>query len=74
MVISTDCRIGIWDGQRILDFEEDLGELKANRVIKTKDRLTSICISDFSKFNQNKKKSKTSVLKEVNSDSENDEE
>jgi hypothetical protein len=44
--ISTDSRIGIWNCNKILEFDEDLAELKPEKTIKSKNRLTCLAISN----------------------------
>jgi protein MAK11 len=49
VALSTDGRFGIWDAARLLSSEEDLlVSLKADKIIKVKDKLTCVAISDFS--------------------------
>jgi hypothetical protein len=45
--ISTDCKLAIWSCDKLSNFTEDLEELKADRVVKSKTRLTSIAINNF---------------------------
>lgn len=45
--ISTDCKLAIWSCEKLSEFTEDLEELKADRVVKSKTRLTSIAINNF---------------------------
>jgi len=46
--ISTDARIGLWDAERVLNVQEDLEVLKANRIIQTKKgRLTCLTINNL---------------------------
>jgi hypothetical protein len=47
--LSTDCKMGIWSCERLLTFQEDLTELKADRVIKSKHRLTCLAINNLPK-------------------------
>ena len=54
--ISTDSRIAVWDRKRISEFDHDLGELKADRVVKAKDKLTCLQITDFSHLSIKKTK------------------
>jgi len=42
--LSTDCKMAIWSCDRILAFEDDLTELKADRVVKSKHRLTCLAV------------------------------
>jgi hypothetical protein len=56
VAISTDARIGIWDAERVLNFEEDLAVLKANRIIQTKKgRLTCLTINNLNEKKKEKK-------------------
>jgi hypothetical protein len=52
VLLSTDGRFALYDIDRLLSVEEDLVELKADKVIKLKDRLTTVTISDLSVFNK----------------------
>lgn len=48
VVLSTDGRLAIYDIKTLEAVEDDLSEIKANRTIKLKDRLTALSILDMS--------------------------
>lgn len=45
--ISNDSRIGIYDCAKVMEFDEDLEEVKASKVIKYNGRLTCIAINNL---------------------------
>ena len=50
--ISTDCKVGFWSLKRLLDGDQDLelNEMKADRVIKSKNRLTCLAINNLDDY------------------------
>ena len=71
--ISTDCKLAIWSCEKLSEFTEDLEELKADRVVKSKTRLTSIAINNFGDSKVLGKRSREDEL-EIQQDSEQGEE
>jgi hypothetical protein len=53
--------MAIWSCDRILEFEDDLTELKADRVVKSKHRLTCLAVQTLEHKGKSEKK-KESLL------------
>ena len=53
--ISTDCKLSIFSCDRLLAFSEDLEELKADRVVKSKTRLTCLAINNLNEVKLGKR-------------------
>ena len=61
--VTLDSKVAIWYCNTISDFNEDLEELKPNKVIKSKWRLTCLCINNLKDFKPHAKKKKEKNLK-----------
>ena len=71
--ISTDYKLAIWRCENLLNFSEDLEELKADRVVKSKTRLTCISISNLNEIKLGKREKKDKKLQMEGIESENEE-
>ena len=54
-----DSKVAIWHCDRILQFQDDLEEIKANKVVKSKWRLTCLAINNLKDFKVATKKKKS---------------
>ena len=54
--VSTDCKLAIFTCEKLLNFSEDLEELKADRVVKSKVRMTCVAINNLSELKPIKRK------------------
>ena len=60
--VTLDSKVPIWYCDTISSFNEDLEELKPNKVIKSKWRLTCMCINNLKDFKPHAKKKKVKNL------------
>jgi len=51
-MISTDCKISLWSCARLIAYDQDvdLEEMKADRVIKCKNRLTCLAFNNLNEY------------------------
>ena len=61
--ITLDSKVPIWYCSTISDFDEDLEELRPNKVIKSKWRLTCLAINNLKDFKPHAKKKKEKNVK-----------
>ena len=60
--VTLDSKVPIWYCSTISAFDEDLEELKPNKVIKSKWRLTCMCINNLKDFKPHAKEKKVKNL------------
>jgi WD40 repeat protein len=60
--VTLDRKVPIWYCSTICDFDEDLEELKPNKVIKSKWRLTCLAINNLKDFKPHSKKKKVKIV------------
>jgi len=64
--VTLDSKVAIWYCKTISDFDEDLEEIKPNKVVKSKWRLTCLCINNPKDFKPHAKNKLEKNLKDKN--------
>ena len=62
--ITLDSKVAIWHCDRIMHFQDDLEELKPNKVVKSKWRITCLAINNL-KDQKAPSKKKTKTIKKA---------